>query len=191
MHEHQRDWAGNSTVAFEQRYDFDDVSRAEAEAIGVPGQRRFRMIFGNQVDAVVLWMEKQQLQALGMAFEQMIAQLRAAGVQEAKVVDIEPSPVGPVPPGTADIQVGRLAVGYDEERARITLLAYVFEADDDAEANASVRLSLQQAKTMATQIEQVVSAGRPTCPRCGAPIGPEGHVCPHDNGHFPHLIGEN
>lgn len=178
-------------MAFEQRHDFDEVARADAEAIGVPGQRRFRMIFGNQLEAVVLWMEKQQLQALGLAFEQMIAQLRAAGVQQAKVMDIEPSPVGPVPPGAAEIQVGRLAVGYDEERALITLLAYVFEAEEEDPPNASVRLSLQQAKTMASQIEQVVSAGRPTCSRCGAPIGPEGHVCPHDNGHFPHLISDN
>lgn len=178
-------------MAFEQRYDFDDVERTDAEAIGVPGQRRFRMIFGNGLESVVLWMEKQQLQALGLAFEQMIAQLRAAGVQQARVIDIEPSPVGPVPPGAAEIQVGRLAVGYDEEQSRITLLAYVFEAEEDDAPNASVRLTLQQAKTMASQIEQVVSAGRPTCPRCGAPIGPEGHVCPHDNGHFPHLISDN
>ncbi len=87
--------------------------RAEAEAIGEPGQRRFRMIFSNQLDAVVLWLEKQQLQALGLAFEQMIAQLRGAGVPQARVQNIEPSSVGPVPPGTSEFQVGRLAVGYD------------------------------------------------------------------------------
>src|SRR5687768_14874345 len=67
-------------VAFEQHHDFDNLTRAEAEAIGVPGQRRFRMVFGDELDAIVLWLEKQQLQALGMAFEQMLAQLRAAGV---------------------------------------------------------------------------------------------------------------
>lgn len=173
----------------EQRFDFDDVQRADAEAIGVPGQRTFRMIFGEGGDVVVLWLEKQQLQALGMAFEQMIAQLRAAGVAAARVSDVEPAPVGPVPAASAEFHVGRLAVGFDEERARITLFAHDIEAEEEDPPAVVVRLELQRARTMATQIERVVSAGRPTCPRCGAPIGPEGHVCPHDNGHFPHLLG--
>jgi uncharacterized repeat protein (TIGR03847 family) len=177
-------------VAFE-RHDFDEIIRAEAEAIGVPGQRRFRMIFGTQLDAIVLWLEKQQLQALGMAFEQMIAQLSQAGVDAARVIDIEPGPVGAVPPGTPELQVGRLAVGYDEERTVITLFIHDFEAGEDDPPNFVGRLQLQTAATMAKQIEQVVSAGRPICPRCGAPMNPEGHVCPHDNGHFPHLIQDN
>ena len=173
-----------------QRYEFDEVMRAEAEAIGEPGQRRFRMIFGTQLDAVVLWLEKQQLQALGMAFEQIIAQLKAANIREANVREIEPAPVGPVPPGTAEFQVGRLAVGYDEERAQIVLIVHDIEsAGEDDAPNFVGRITLQQASTMAIQIERVVSAGRPTCPRCGQPINPEGHVCPNDNGHFPHLIG--
>jgi uncharacterized repeat protein (TIGR03847 family) len=177
-------------VAF-QRHEFEEITRAEAEAIGVPGQRRFRMIFGTQMDAVVLWLEKQQLQALGMAFEQMIAQLAAAGVDAARVLDIEPSPVGPVPPQTPEFQVGRLAVGYDEERALVTLFIHDVEAGEDDAPTFVGRLSLQIASTMAKQIDEVVSAGRPICPRCGAPINPEGHVCPHDNGHFPHLIRDN
>lgn len=173
----------------ERRFDFDDVQRAEAEAIGVPGQRTFRMIFGEGGEVVTLWLEKQQLQALGMAFEQMIAQLRAAGVAAAQVGEVEPNPVGPVPPMAPEFHVGRLAVGFDEERSRITLFVHDVEADEADPPAVVVRLELQRARTMATQIERVVAAGRPTCPRCGAPIGPEGHVCPHDNGHFPHLLG--
>lgn len=173
----------------ERRFDFDDVQRADAESIGVPGQRTFRMIFSEGSEVVVLWLEKQQLQALGMAFEQMIAQLRAAGVAAARVSEIEPEPVGPVPPDSAEFHVGRLAVGFDEERSRVTLFAHDIEADEADPPAVVVRLELQRARTMATQIERVVAAGRPTCPRCGAPIGPDGHVCPHDNGHFPHLLG--
>ena len=84
-----------------QRYEFNEVERAEAEAIGVPGQRRFRMIFGNGLDTVVLWLEKQQLQALGLAFEQMIAQLRTANVEQARFPKIVAGPVGPVPGSAA------------------------------------------------------------------------------------------
>ncbi|HUG14802.1 MAG TPA: DUF3090 family protein [Thermomicrobiales bacterium] len=174
-----------------QRHEFDEITRAEAEAIGVPGQRRFRMILGTQLDAAVLWLEKQQLQALGMAFEQMIAQLAAAGVDEAKVADIEPGPVGPAPVNAAELQVGRLAVGYDEQRSVVTLFIHDAEAGEDDAPNFVGRLSLQLASIMARQIEQVVSAGRPTCPRCRAPIDADGHVCPHDNGHFPHLVRDS
>lgn len=165
------------------------MQRAEADAIGVPGQRTFRMILGAAGEVVVLWLEKQQLQALGMAFEQMIAQLRAAGVAAARVSELEPGAIGPVPLDSAEYHVGRLAVGFDEERARITLFVHDIEADEADPPAVVARLDLQRAKTMATQIERLVSAGRPTCPRCGAPIGPDGHVCPHDNGHFPHLLG--
>jgi uncharacterized repeat protein (TIGR03847 family) len=175
-------------VAF-QRYEFDNVERAEAEAIGEPGQRRFRMIFANGMDTAVLWLEKQQLQALGMAFEQMIAQLRAASVEEARFTAADPGPVGPVPGSASEFQVGRIAVGFDETSSRVSIFVHDFEAGEDDPPNVVVRLTLPQAGTLATQIEQVVAAGRPLCPRCGQPIGPEGHVCPHDNGHFPHLIG--
>ena len=35
------------------------------------------------------------------------------------------------------------------------------------------------------QIADVVAAGRPPCPLCGAPMDPAGHVCPRSNGHHP------
>jgi hypothetical protein len=56
-----------------------DAERIHIESIGEPGQRRFRLlaIVGDQTYAV--WMEKQQVQALGLALEQMLARLPDAG----------------------------------------------------------------------------------------------------------------
>jgi hypothetical protein len=31
---------------------------------------------------------------------------------------------------------------------------------------------------------RIVAAGRPPCPLCGAPLDPQGHICPRRNGHF-------
>lgn len=177
-------------MAFRRTHEFDELTRAEAEAIGVPGQRRFRMIFGDDLNVVVLWLEKQQLQALGAAFEQVLAQLRAAGVAAPRPEDAAVPPVGPVPAASDEYQTGRLALGFDEANHRVVLLAHDVEAQEDDAPVFAGRLSLQQVAVMARQIEAVVAAGRPVCRRCGAPIGPEGHVCPHDNGHFPHLVGE-
>jgi uncharacterized repeat protein (TIGR03847 family) len=181
-----RGW-GAQDVAFE-RHQFDDVSKAEAEAVGEPGKRRFRMIFGGQFDTAVVWLEKQELQALGLAFEQILAQLRSAGVPEARFTPSDPSPIGPVLPGATEYQLGRLMVGYDEEHHRVTLFIHDEQAGEDDPPSLVCRLTLPQIGTMSVQIGQVVAAGRPLCPRCHQPMNPEGHVCPHDNGHFPHLI---
>jgi uncharacterized repeat protein (TIGR03847 family) len=173
-------------VAF-QRYEFDEAERAEAEAIGVPGQRRFRLIFANQLDTVVLWLEKQQLQALGLAFSSILSQLREAGMRNAREAEQVP-PAGPVPPSAGELQVGRMAVGFDEERRMVALFIHDIESGEDDLPNFICRLDLRQIGLLATQIGTVVAAGRPICPRCHQPMDPSGHVCPHDNGHFPHLI---
>src|SRR4051794_40948754 len=56
------------------RYDFATVNRLEAEAIGRPGQRTFRIILGNERgETAVLWIEKEQIQALGDAIERLLA----------------------------------------------------------------------------------------------------------------------
>jgi uncharacterized repeat protein (TIGR03847 family) len=36
--------------------------------------------------------------------------------------------------------------------------------------------------SMARRAVEVVAAGRPSCPWCGLPKDPEGHVCPSSNG---------
>ncbi len=174
-------------MSFERRQ-YDEVTRAEAEAIGVPGQRRFRLIFADRFETAVLWMEKQELQALGLAFEQIIAQLRVAGVEEARAPAPRPDPVGPVPPNAYEVHAGRLMVGFDEERNLVSVFIHAPEADEDDPPTFVCRLTLTQIGTLSIQIGEVVAAGRPLCPRCHQPMDPGGHVCPHDNGHFPHLI---
>lgn len=174
-------------MAFE-RFEFEQLSRAEAEAVGEPGQRRFRLIVGNEFNTVSAWMEKQQLQALGLAFSQILAQLRHAGFPDAREAEMSPPPAGPVAPNAPQLQVGRLALGFDEERKLVALFIHDVEAEEDDPPLLVCRLSATQIGNLATQIGAVVAAGRPLCPRCHQPMDPNGHVCPHDNGHFPHLI---
>src|SRR5215216_1728989 len=94
-----------------------DAERIHVEAIGEPGQRRFRLlaIVGGQTYAV--WMEKQQVHALGLALEQMLARLPDAG------------PVLPDAPGIDEFdretrkqfRVGRMELGYDDDDDRIVI----------------------------------------------------------------------
>lgn len=170
-------------MVFEQ-HEFDHLDVLVAEAIGEPGQRRFRLIGGVPDNLVSLWMEKEQLQALGLAIEQLLEQLQTTGLAETP--ESTPSPVQPVIPPTApEYQVGKMAIGYDEEAQVVAYFAHDIEQESDAEPVFSGRASLETSGALARQIEEVVAAGRPRCPRCGAVIDPEGHVCPHDNGHLP------
>ena len=56
-----------------------DAERIQVEAIGEPGQRRFRLLAIVNGQTYAVWMEKQQVQALGLALEQMIERLPDVG----------------------------------------------------------------------------------------------------------------
>ena len=45
-----------------------------------------------------------------------------------------------------------------------------------------VRLPPGRARAFVKRAEQVLDAGRPTCPFCGNPIDPDGHLCVRANG---------
>lgn len=157
----------------------------DAEAVGVPGQRRFRLIGGIDNDIVSIWMEKEQLNALGEAIEQLLEQLTDTGLIKSSIDAVAAPAPDPVPPTAPEYVASKIMIGYDEERKVVAIFAHHIEQEDDDEPIFAVRSSLESAKALAEKIAAVVAAGRPRCPRCGAPIGPEGHVCPHDNGHLP------
>lgn len=169
---------------FEQ-HEYDQLEILAAEAIGEPGQRRFRVIAGVPGNIISLWMEKEQLQALGLAIEQLIEQLQTSGISGDEI-DSNPLPaLEPIPPTAPEYQVGKMAIGYDEEANVVAFFAHDVEQESDADPIFSGRAPLDASKALSEEIAEVVAAGRPRCPRCGAVIGPEGHVCPHDNGHLP------
>lgn len=168
-----------------QHHEYDLLATLDAEAIGEPGKRRFRLIGGIGDDLVSLWMEKEQLNALGLAIEQLIEQLKDAGLAGKSIEPNPSSPAHGVPPTTPEYVVSKMAIGYDEERKLVALFAHDIEQEDEDDPVFSGRATLGMAQALSERIAAVVAAGRPRCPRCGAPIGPEGHVCPHDNGHLP------
>ncbi|MCL6647425.1 MAG: DUF3090 domain-containing protein [Chloroflexi bacterium] len=158
--------------------DFGPVVRLEAEAQGVPGRRTFRLLIANELELASLRIEKEQLQALGLAIEQLLAQVEA------------PAGEGSVPSGppagfeTFALPVGRLGLGYDEASDLFVLVVYAEETPENDPPDLICRASRAMMKNLSRQIEEIIAAGRPRCPLCGAPIDPEGHVCVRANGHF-------
>jgi uncharacterized repeat protein (TIGR03847 family) len=47
-----------------------------------------------------------------------------------------------------------------------------------------VRLTADAARSFVARAARIVSSGRPPCPLCGAPLDPQGHICPRRNGHY-------
>jgi len=176
-----------------------DAQRLRVEAIGEPGQRRFRLLAVVDGETTIVWMEKQQLQALGLALEQMLEQLPDRGPElGTAAVPVE------FDTGTRrQFRAGRMELGYDERRDRLVIVAHdVNEEDDEDEegpsplgaetlaASFACRLSREQARELSADAAAVVAAGRPRCTMCGAPMGPGPHVCPQQNGHLPRELGE-
>ncbi len=164
-----------------------EAQKLRAEALGEPGQRRFRMMA--VIDGVthVVWMEKQQLQALGLALEQLLEQLPERG----------PDLTGADAPAEFQVdtlyqfRAGRMELGYDERHDLVVVAAHdLAQEDEDAEPMLRCRMTRGQARNFSAEVATVVAAGRPRCTMCGAPMGPGPHVCPQQNGHLPHAFDD-
>jgi uncharacterized repeat protein (TIGR03847 family) len=164
-------------------HDFGKVDTFEAEAIGQPGQRTFRLRIRNQTDAASIWLEKEQLAALSLAIRQILAQVSGGKMTEPR----SPSALSPDFPSqpSLELKVGRLGLGYDASEATLVLFAYELEEEhkEDSPPFFTCRVSQEQSRALCDMADAVVTAGRPICPLCDGPIDPEGHVCPRSNGH--------
>ena len=169
-----------------------EAQRLRVEAIGQPGQRRFRLMAVVDGSTHIVWMEKQQLQALGLALEQLLEQLPDAGP------DLGPTslPLDFDIEGARQFRAGRMELGYDERRDRLVIAAHDVQRDDEEDdsdtidlersrPNFACRLTRAQAREISADAAAVVSAGRPRCTMCGQPMSPDGHACPQMNGHLP------
>ncbi len=157
-----------------------DVRWANVEALGEPGQRRFRLLIASESETIVLWMEKMQVDALSRALEQLLDQL--AGEEELVAsAEIEPQfDLG----SDRQFRVGKLEIGYDDTRDRIVLIAYDIEEPEAFGPAAVCRLTRTHSAEISEEAERVVAAGRPRCVMCGTPMGPGPHACANQNGHL-------
>ncbi len=167
-------------------YELDPVDAISIAAIGEPGHRRFFLLASGQGRTLTLACEKSQIQALVVRMHQM---MQAQGIE----IEADAAAETALQPGEPEWQVGEMGLGYHEGRQMFVLVASEGAQAEEAAAEAaaedapSVRfwLSHRQAADFSHQAEQVMSAGRPLCPRCGLPMDPAGHPCPVSNGARP------
>ena len=171
----------------DERYDLGIADTVEAEAIGTPGKRTFKITATSDRGVAVVWLEKEQLFRVAVAIRQFLA----AG-QEAPEHD--PSSPGTIPSESVDIEfkAGEMSLRFDASAGLMTLVAAPIETSAEDEALAlpvspEVEFSFTRpvAETLAGHALRVCAAGRKPCPLCGGPIDPDGHFCVKTNGHRP------
>ncbi len=165
-----------------------DAQRIRVEALGEPGQRRFRMLLAVNGETHIIWMEKQQLQALGLMIEQMLEDA------SPDLPNLQADEAFLEFDDDADHQfrLGKVDLGFDETGDNVVIGAYDMQQDETNERPVLiVRLNRRQALTLSADVAVLAAAGRPRCPMCGAPMDPSGHVCPEQNGHLPVAFEED
>ncbi|QYG91537.1 DUF3090 domain-containing protein [Iamia sp. SCSIO 61187] len=170
-----------------ESHDFDAVDRFTAGTLGEPGARTF--LFQAQAGTVHVTVkcEKQQVAALAEYLQGVLADLPAVEGGDDAAVDLALAP-----PYEPDWVAGTLSVAYDDVADRIVILIEeIGELDDEDEdplgddrSSLRVRLTRAQVTALVDHAVELVEGGRPPCPVCGHPMGPD-HACPRTNGHGP------
>jgi len=180
---------------------FDPPERFVAGTVGPPGQRTFflQARAGSRLVSVAL--EKQQVQALAERVDELLDEVMATQMGGESVIPAL-APIGledsePLEqPIEEEFRAGTMTLSWDptDERVVIEVFPYTEAAvitpeqlDEDFEEPEPdevflVRLAAGPARAFVKRAEQVLDAGRPSCPFCGNPIDPDGHLCVRANG---------
>ena len=164
-------------------HDFGQAQSIDAESVGEPGQRRFRLLVQAGTHSASIWMEKQQLAGIGTWFEEVLEKLDRE--QPSTEPEIEPQPIGSA--FEVEFRASQIGLGYAEEDGLFAVHAFDERGAGGAPAFRCL-INRGQSRVLSRKISEVIAGGRPICPLCGAAIESAGHVCPRSNGHAKALV---
>ena len=182
-------------------YSYDPPERFIAGTVGDPGERTFFLQARRAGRMTSVALEKEQVAVLAERMEELLDEVLrrtggAAQVPAVAPVDlVDDAPLEQ--PVDEEFRVGALILGWDADAERVIIEAHARAETEEEQVEAladeaedgppvlRVRITGAQARAFAKRAQLVVSAGRPSCPFCGLPIDPDGHLCPRMNGHHP------
>jgi uncharacterized repeat protein (TIGR03847 family) len=154
------------------------------------------------VVSVVL--EKVQVAVLAERLGALLDELDLRGIAEVEdttvgvTMEVDPDDETPLDePLNEAFRAGSLTLGWDGGAERVLVEARAQDEDgeavdpeddddedDDGPDLLRVRMTATAARSFVARATNIVAAGRPPCPLCGAPLDPQGHICPRRNGHY-------
>lgn len=176
---------------------YDPPQRCVAGSVGPPGQRTFFLQFSDGGRRTTISLEKEQVRLLGLSLVELVDEVAAVeGSAEAAARYVDSAPLDA--PFEDDFRVQRLSVAWEAARGRVVVEAYdrpdvedILELDptDDypwtgrPPQSVSIVLEPARARAFAQRCAVSLEGGRPSCPFCGQPLDPTGHICPRANGY--------
>ena len=164
-------------------YDLDPVTRITAHAVGEPGRRVFYLQARYNHELVSLVAEKEQINALSQAVNQLLEDLAQKNPllssSDDMVLVSDMSLEAPLEP---KFRIAQMGIGYDADRDMIILVVQGYQEDEgDAAPTARFSATRQQMRALSEHASRVVAQGRKICGNCGKPIDATGHFCPQMN----------
>lgn len=181
-------------------HSFDPPERFVAGTVGEPGTRTFFLQARTGPRMVTVALEKQQVAALAERVDQLLDGLMNDASSPARIPAVAPldtEDTAPLEqPIEEDFRAGTMTLSWDpgDERVVIEVFPYSEAAvvspdqldedvvEPDPDEIFLVRLPAAAARAFVKRATRVVAAGRPSCPFCGGPVSPEGHLCVRANG---------
>jgi len=184
-----------------------------AGTVGRPGERTFFLQARDGARIVSVVLEKVQVAVLADRLHGLLSELERRGVEAVGsgtsagtaaaategVIAVTPADdTAPLDePLNEAFRAGSLTLGWDGDHERVLVEARAqsedgegIDPDDDDDEDEDgpdllrVRMTADAARSFVARAARVVGAGRPPCPLCGAPLDPQGHICPRRNGHY-------
>jgi uncharacterized repeat protein (TIGR03847 family) len=179
---------------------FDPPERFVAGTVGAPGQRTFFLQARSGGRVVSVALEKQQVAALAERIDELLDEVMSVEGMAAVIPAVAPLALDDTEPLDQPIaeefRAGTMTLSWDAEDHRVVIEVFPFTeaavvspeqlGEDHEEPEPDeiflVRIAAAQARAFVKRAEQVIEAGRPSCPFCGGPIDPDGHLCVRANG---------
>jgi uncharacterized repeat protein (TIGR03847 family) len=179
---------------------FDPPERFVVGTVGEPGARTFFLQARTGAQVVSVALEKQQVAVLAERVDELLDEvMRSASSVVPAVAPYGLDDNAPLEqPISEEFRVGTMTLSWDPEDERVVIEVFpvteelqpvepgegepVAGEEAEPEEMLLVRLEPAHARAFVKRAELVVEAGRPSCPFCGGPIDPEGHLCVRANG---------
>jgi uncharacterized repeat protein (TIGR03847 family) len=143
--------------------EYDPVSHITAGAIGKPGERAFYIQAERGLDRVSLLCEKEQVQALSEAVDEMVENLQKEfGITPEKVAPVDELKMSVREPVEPLFRVGAMALGYDAGRDRVLLVVQeaVGEEEERDPREVLFYATRPQMQALSAYSKDIVARGR-------------------------------